>query len=83
MASGADDGDDTGVNVMIGGLSCQVASLAIFMLLCADYARCVKMEGRGGFSRSAVSMRQMESSAAKLHFYIGGKCWMPTWFSTL
>ena len=69
----ADGGDQTGINIMIAGLACQVASLAIFMLLCADYARCVKMEGRGQISRSRESINKMGSSVGKVHFFIGCK----------
>lgn len=36
-----DSGGQTGINIMIAGLSSQVASLVAFMLLCADFAwRC-------------------------------------------
>ena len=67
----ADGGDQTGINIMIAGLACQVASLAVFMLLCADYARCVKMEGRGQMSRSRESISGLGSSVGKVQFFIG------------
>lgn len=73
MASGADNGDNTGVNIMIAGLSSQVASLAIFMLLCADYARRVKMGGSACLVRARESMDRLSSSPRKVHFFIGGK----------
>ena len=68
----ADGGDQTGINIMIAGLAYQVASLFVFMSLCADYARCVKMEGRGSMGRSRVSVGRLGSSTGKLHFFIGG-----------
>ena len=77
MASGAADGDDTGVNIMIAGLACQVGSLAIFMLLCADFARCVKKGGRAYFLKTRESMARLSSSAGKVKFFIGGK-WLST-----
>ena len=73
MASGAADGDDTGINIMIAGLAFQVASLGIFMLLCADFARCVKMGGRTYFLKTRESMTRLGSTAAKVKFFIGGK----------
>lgn len=80
MASGAADGDDTGINIMIAGLAFQVASLAIFMLLCADFARCVKMGGGAYFLKTRESMARLGSSATKVKFFIGGK-WL--WISTI
>ncbi|KAL8783653.1 MAG: hypothetical protein Q9195_009327 [Heterodermia aff. obscurata] len=73
MASGAADGDDTGINIMIAGLSFQVASLAIFMLLCADFARCVKMGSPAYFLKTRESMARLNSSAAKVKFFIGAE----------
>ena len=73
MASGADDGDDTGINIMIAGLAFQVASLAIFMMLCADFARCVKKGGQAYFQKTRESMASLNSSASKVKFFIGGK----------
>ena len=74
MASGAADGDDTGINTMIAGLAFQVASLAIFMLLCADFARCVKTGGPEYFLKTRESMARLGTSAAKVKFFIGGEC---------
>ena len=73
MASGAADGDDTGINIMIAGLAFQVASLAIFMLLCADFARCVKMGSGAYFLKTRESMARLGSSASKVKFFIGGE----------
>ena len=73
MASGAADGDNTGINIMIAGLSFQVASLAIFMLLCADFARCVKMGNQTYFLKTRESMARLSSSASKVKLFIGGK----------
>lgn len=39
---------DTGVNIMIAGLAAQVASLAAFMGLCADYMWRLRRASRGG-----------------------------------
>ncbi|KAI4196609.1 MAG: hypothetical protein LQ346_003186, partial [Caloplaca aetnensis] len=37
----------TGINIMIAGLSFQVVSLSVFMALCADFAWSVRSKGRG------------------------------------
>lgn len=48
----------TGIDIMIAGLVCQVFSLALFMLLGLDFARCVRRAGRSARSASFASLRE-------------------------
>jgi len=58
--AGSRAASQTGINIMIAGLSCQVVSLAIFFGLCADFAVQVRKEGatsHGTLVRFGISTR--------------------------
>lgn len=63
----ANDGDDSGqqagIDVMLVGLSLQVASLAIFMFLAGDFALRVRKSMRQGtYVQPDASLRALQSS---------------------
>ncbi|KAI4177292.1 MAG: hypothetical protein LQ348_005848 [Seirophora lacunosa] len=62
----------TGIDIMIAGLSFQVVSLTVFMALCADYAWAVSKKG-GGLRNSRRSLRAKlpDFPAGKFHLFIG------------
>ena len=74
----ADGGDQTGIDIMIAGLACQVASLGVFIILCADYARCVKMESQGRITWSKETISRLGSSTRKIYLFIGCRCSVST-----
>ena len=68
---------------MLAGLAWQVVSLATFMLLCADYAPCVKQAGSARFLKSRESMGKLGVSAGRMQYFMGGKAtWTPLTIGT-
>ena len=65
MADTAGNGGtgQTGINIMIAGLSSQVASLIIFMGFCVDFAwRVRKSDRKGAVARTYEGLGKMGSS---------------------
>ncbi|KAI4125612.1 MAG: hypothetical protein LQ341_006960 [Variospora aurantia] len=63
----------TGIDIMIAGLSFQVVSLTVFMALCADYAWAVSRKG-GGLKSSVRSLRTRLPGfpVGRFHLFVGG-----------
>ncbi|KAI4281201.1 MAG: hypothetical protein L6R35_005700 [Caloplaca aegaea] len=63
----------TGIDIMIAGLSFQVVSLTVFMALCADYAWAVSRKG-GGLKSSGRSLRTRlpDFPVGRFHLFVGG-----------
>ncbi|KAL9019841.1 MAG: hypothetical protein Q9185_002890 [Variospora sp. 1 TL-2023] len=62
----------TGIDIMIAGLSFQVVSLTVFMALCADYAWAVSRKG-GGLKSSGRSLRTRlpDFPVGRFHLFVG------------
>lgn len=61
----------TGINIMIAGLSCQVVSLAIFIALCGDFARRVLKNGVPSSHRALL--RLLPCSVARFYAFLFGE----------
>ena len=75
LADTAENGGtgQTGINIMIAGLAWQVASLFVFSVLCADYARRVRENGETAYVRSHEALRKIGSSVWSLEVLLCGK----------
>ncbi|KAL8718275.1 MAG: hypothetical protein Q9225_004566 [Loekoesia sp. 1 TL-2023] len=66
----SDDVQQTGINIMIAGLSFQVVSLTVFAALCADFAWSVWRKG-GDVSRGTLQARLPSCSVERFRLFIG------------
>ncbi|KAL8937765.1 MAG: hypothetical protein Q9216_004261, partial [Gyalolechia sp. 2 TL-2023] len=74
LADTADTDDlvQTGIDIMIAGLSFQVVSLTFFAILCADFAWSVKKKwGGGDVNRQVLGMRLGSCSVGRFYAFIG------------
>jgi RTA1 like protein len=64
--------ENIGIHLTVAGLSLQVASLALLLCLCADFARrCVKMQKGSGLSSEAAHERIR--GARFFRWFLGGE----------